>query len=365
MKILHVIDSLAIGGAEKLVHDLAIIQKKQGNIVTVLTILKSDTFLVKDLESQNINVISLFKRKRNLYNPFIIVKLIKFFHRYDVIHSHIFPANYWCALCKLFFVKKVHAVTTEHSSNNKRRRHFLIRKIEPIIYKRYDSIVACSEIARSNLSEYLGNPDIICIPNGINVSNGYNTEPYRNVKEAFGIVESDCKIILMVARFKRPKDQHTIIRGLRFLPNNVHAVFVGTGALVEECKDLAVKNDVSGRCHFLSLRNDVPRLLKTSDINVLSSKWEGLSLSTIEGMASGKPFIGTDVDGIRQVVGGAGLLFKYGDEKDFASHVEQLLNSEQFYKQISKQCLDRAYEYDINQTCLSYISLYNKIINNN
>jgi glycosyltransferase involved in cell wall biosynthesis len=51
-------------------------------------------------------------------------------------------------------------------------------------------------------------------------------------------------------------------------------------------------------------------LLKTADIVVLSSHYEGLSLASIEGMASGKPFIASDVPGLHEVVKGADLLFE-------------------------------------------------------
>ena len=61
---------------------------------------------------------------------------------------------------------------------------------------------------------------------------------------------------------------------------------------------LNIELNVSDRVHFLGVRTDVPTLLKAADIVVMSSHFEGLSLSNIEGMAAGKPFVASDVDGI-------------------------------------------------------------------
>ena len=43
-----------------------------------------------------------------------------------------------------------------------------------------------------------------------------------------------------------------------------------------------------------------PQVLKSADVVVMSSHWEGLSLSNIEGMSSGRPFVASDVDGLRE-----------------------------------------------------------------
>jgi glycosyltransferase involved in cell wall biosynthesis len=112
---------------------------------------------------------------------------------------------------------------------------------------------------------------------------------------------------------------------------------------------------------FLGIRTDVPQLLKGSDIVVLSSKYEGLSLSSIEGMASGKPFIAADVPGLKEIVVGAGLLFPQGDEKALVKKITELLNDEKLYNKVSVSCLERAALYDINNMVEKHITLYRSI----
>ncbi len=73
------------------------------------------------------------------------------------------------------------------------------------------------------------------------------------------------------------------------LPDNYSLCLIGDGVRRPVCEELVKKLNLERRVIFLGLRNDVPRLLKTSDVVVTSSYWEGFGLATVEGMAAGKP----------------------------------------------------------------------------
>ena len=149
------------------------------------------------------------------------------------------------------------------------------------------------------------------------------------------------------------------------MPCNYHAVFVGGEEKDEgliRVKKLAKEKGVSERVHFLYLRKDVPRILKTSDINIMASDYEGLSLSSVEGMAAGKPFIATDVDGLREVVGGAGILYKNRDPEELSKIILLLSENQALYKEIAEKCLNRSKEYDACEMNEGYIRQYNTIL---
>jgi glycosyltransferase involved in cell wall biosynthesis len=124
------------------------------------------------------------------------------------------------------------------------------------------------------------------------------------------------------------------------------------------CKKLAEEFNVSDRVIFLGMRSDIPALLKTADIVVLSSNYEGLSLSSVEGMASGNPFIASDVPGLQEVVGGAGLLFEAGNEKELASHILHLMEDKTYRDSIAAACEERAAQYDIQEMVEKHVALY-------
>ena len=147
------------------------------------------------------------------------------------------------------------------------------------------------------------------------------------------------------------------------LPKTVKLIFVGDGVLRNECERLVKELNLERRVFFLGIRTDVPQLLKSSDIVVLSSKYEGLSLSSIECMASGKPFIASDVPGLNDIVNGAGLLFPVGDEIVLAKHIMDLLNNESYYNEVAERCLERAEKYSINIMVAKHLNLYKALYN--
>lgn len=362
MKILHVIDHMEVGGAQKMVYDISLLQQKNGHQVKILALIHSGSFLETDLKKKGIEISFVYANSSNLksiYNPLTIWKLRKYLVGTDIIHVHLFPANYWCAIYKTLFERKLKIITTEHSTNNKRRNKSYLKPIERFVYSKYDAVVACSQKAQNTLNDFLGKSLVKFISNGVNVETFSNAEAYSKA-QAYGLSD-DSKIITMVARFQLPKDQNTVVKSLTYLPDYVHVAFVGDGALKNECEQYALELGVAERCHFLGVRSDVPKLVKTSDINVLSSKWEGLSLSSVECMAASKPFIGTNVQGIKEVVAAAGLLFEYGDAKRLATCIKELLDSQDLYHKVAKHCYQRAKDYDILKTYQAYMDCYNNL----
>ena len=120
--------------------------------------------------------------------------------------------------------------------------------------------------------------------------------------------------------------------------------------------------NIEERVHFLGARSDIPQILEQSHVVVLSSHWEGLSLSSIEGMASGRPFIGSDVDGLREIVGGYGILFTHQDAKALANEILSLCENQEKYSKIASACQERAMQFDINIMAGKYNQIYHENI---
>ena len=110
------------------------------------------------------------------------------------------------------------------------------------------------------------------------------------------------------------------------------------------------------------MRSDVPEILHTVDIVAMASEYEGLSLSSIEGMCVGKPFISSDVQGLKEVVGGYGLLFKNEEVSNLAIIIKRLVEDADFYNKVASQCKERAMQYDIKKVVNEYNSVYSKYL---
>lgn len=359
MKILQVITSLRIGGAEKLVVDMVPLYKERGYQVDVLLFDGTETPFKKQLQKKGGTIYELAKGG-SVYNPMFILKLIPFLKQYDIVHTHNTACQYYVAIAKLLFFIKVRLVTTEHSTNNRRRNLPFFRYIDQFIYCRYNAVVAISEEIASALRIYLNKRDIYIVSNGVNLSAFIEAQPLDR-KGMTPLCSS--VVITMVARFGEAKDQATLIRALALLPFNYCLFLVGGGddSILQDCVCLSEKLNLTRRVVFAGIRTDIAQILKASDVVVMSSHWEGLSLSSIEGMTAGKPFVASDVNGLHEITKGAGVLFPHQDEKALAAIILELMNDKVYYHQVVKRCMLRASLYDIQKTIDGYLNVYKQI----
>lgn len=288
---------------------------------------------------------------------------------YDIIHTHNSSPQLFVAIASLF--SHINLVSTEHNTSNRKRNWKWYRPIESWMYGRYNHVICISKIAEEKLREYMGGEwlvessnrykSITTINNGIDVNAISEAVP---CKELLGLKEKR-KAILMVAGFRKQKNQDTIIRALSLLDKDKFEVwFAGIGIRMGEVLCLSQSLVVSDRVRFLGVRTDIPNVLKAADIIVMSSHWEGLSLSNVEGMSAHKPFIASDVNGLREVTKGYGILFPHEDAVALAKEINHLAIDETYYKEVAKRCYNRSLEFDISKTVAGYSSVYQTLMSN-
>lgn len=350
MRILHVITSLRTGGAEKLMVDLLPRLRDMGNEVELLLFDGTRTPFYEELENSGIKIHSL-SLGGNVYNPLNIFKLCKYLKKYDIIHTHNTACQYFIPLAKIISCSKCKLYTTEHSTNNRRRQYKLFKISDKFIYNKYHTLVSISKKATETLKAFIGEKhNIATIENGVDISK------FNNISKP--ILNKTFKIISMVAGFRVEKDQDTLIRAISLLPESYKLWLIGDGERRQELESLVRSLSLENRVKFWGIRNDIPQLLEQTDIVVLSSHWEGLSLSSIEGMASGRPFIASDVNGLKEIVNGSGILFPHGDENTLAIEIKSLCENSDRYKQVAALCQSKAIQYDINNMAEKYNNLY-------
>ena len=367
MKVLHIINNLGSGGAEKLLEDLIPLMNKMENVEADILLLTDEKNVFHDsLINKGVKVDVV--KYRNMYDIRNIFEIKKHIvdGDYDIVHTHTFPTQYWVALSRMFIEnKKVKFITTEHSTHNRRREKFYFRYIDKLIYSQYDSIISITEKTRDNLIDWIDPKHKkidkhVVIENGVDITKIKAALPYKKNELINGITENT-KLICMVGRFSEAKDQPTLIRAASKLSRDIHLILVGEGPLISDNKKLAEELGISDRVHFLGFRQDIPRILKTVDIVVLSSHWEGLSLASIEGLASGKPFIASKVPGLEEIVEGHGVLFEKGNYNQLCEIITSLLNDSKIYNETAKSCVQQSKKYELKNTVISLWKLYKKI----
>ncbi|MBQ7042387.1 MAG: glycosyltransferase [Muribaculaceae bacterium] len=348
MKILHVITSLRTGGAERLMVDLLPRLRDMGNEVELLLFDGTRTPFYEELENTGIKIHSLAVGG-NVYNPFIIFRLFKYLKKYDIIHTHNTACQLYVAICSLLC--SVVYYTTEHTTTNRRRDWWWYKPIDKWMYTRYNKTICISEQTLKNIEKYIGKHN-----RNIVIHNGVNLGKYR--KSIKNITNNQEFIISMVAGFRYQKDQDTLIKAIALLPNDYKLWLIGDGERRSILEDLVKELGIEKRVKFWGIRNDIPELLEQTDIVVLSSHFEGFGLVAVEGMIAGRPVIASDVEGLRDIVNDAGILFPHQNYKQLAFEMEKLATDNEYYSKIASQCQERAFKYDIDFMVEKYNNLY-------
>ena len=343
---------LSVGGASKLMSEIIPMMNSSDGIKVDFLISKclNDTFM-SEFEKSGVKVHIL---GHSIYSPLNILNIAKYLKQYDIIHVNLFPSIYLVALANILAHKPL--IYTEHNTTNNRRNKHYLRPFEKWVYKQYKKIISISEGTQSNLKTWIkADKDD---KRFVVINNGVNLDAFKNLKKEHEYSHT----LIMVARFAPAKDQMTIIKAMTLLDKDVHLILVGDGETLESCKKTAEVLAVDERVHFVGTQSDVPRWIGKADVGIQSSHWEGFGLTAVEMMAGGLPVVASDVEGVKQVVEGAGVLFPHGDYEKLAEEIKKLLYNKEYYEQVKNKCKERSGMYDIKTMVKSYLDIYKEIL---
>jgi glycosyltransferase involved in cell wall biosynthesis len=351
MKILHVINSLNVGGAEKLVVGLSAISKRAGDHVEVY-VLGSGGLLEADACKAGVPV--HLSGSGSAYSPIHVLRLVRFIRsrRFDTIHAHLYPAQLWICLASRLAGSGTPIVTTEHCASN-RRRTPLYRWLDRWMYRQFAAIAAISVASRDALRAHIGGntPPILVVPNGIDLTPFEFRSPCRMESSTPTLA------ILCIGSLTRVKDQATVVRAIAQL-DCFRLILVGDGPLRGELETMALRLGVGSRVVFLGTRRDIPQLIASADLYVQTSIVEGFCLAVVEAMCGGLPCIVSDNAGLRETVGQAGMYFEPGNADDLASSIRALANDPVRRTEMTRQGLDRARMFTLEACHTRYDNLY-------
>lgn len=360
MKVLHIINSLTPGGgAEQLIGELLPALKNKGIELYAVTLYKyGDSIIDQKLLENGIYIDKINSPLK--YNPLIFVHLQGVLRRgFDIIHTHLFPAQYYGAA--LITDHRTRFITHEQNTFNRRRKNKLFKILEAKIYAKYDRVLCVSKAVSDSLRAWIPkiSNKIEVVYNGRDLTHFNLSKPL----ERFEIgIPDEVPLVIMVSSLRPQKDHTTLMKAIKKLVG-VHLLIVGQGPLKNDLIKLAVNLGIKERIHFLGHRNDVARLIKTADVFVQSSHWEGFALSIIEAMACGVPVIGTDVSGQKELIvdGISGVLVPPKSENSLAASISSILNNRDLNNKLRMGALKRAKEFTIDAVANKVFNIYMRV----
>ena len=347
MRILHVIQEMRTGGAERIVVSLARGAAAAGHEVAVAS--APGELLAEIGEAPHFDMPIVGRRARAV--PAAVLDLRRPLRRWrpDIVHCHNPGMGVVTSIVTLRgrrppALVSVHGVPDEDWAKTAR----LLRLARL-------PAVACGPGVQAALDEH-----------GLRVAatiwNGVSPAPRpadRAQLEREWNLPVDYALLLAVGRLVPAKNHQLALRALVDIPNATLAI-VGDGPLAAELMQQAQAAGVGDRVVLAGLRNDARALMGAADVVVVSSRSEGLPMVVLEALAAGTPVVATAVRGIRELLthDQDSLLAEPGDVDGLAAAVVRVLSDRELAARITAAGRALAAAHSDEAMVTAFLELY-------
>jgi len=336
MRIVHLIDRPALGGAERLATQLAQRQTAAGHDASVMHL--SSFRFTRTLDPRGLLDLT------NALNA----------HPPDILHTHLWGPSLVGRLTGR--VAGVPVVCTWHAapyhwgplSDARKKLRFLSERITAGTAR----FTATSQAVRDAWVHATGlhNRDVTIVHNGV------DTDVFTPNPSAIGGRTALCVGNLVVA-----KGHDTLVHAAALAADDILWLCAGDGEERPRIQNLMARLSVLDRIQLMGRRDDIADIMSRSDVLVLPSRSEGLPLALLEAMACGLPVIATDVGGISEVItsGENGILIPPDDPQKLANVVDALLDDPQRGADLAAAARTTVEtHFTLAQTAAGYLSVY-------
>lgn len=338
--ILHIIDDMGRGGAEVMLVKLLPHLSAYNNIIVTLN--AKNHFSTDEFAPQQLHCLQM-----GAFSNFIkgAVRLRRFIkqHKIDLVHSHLFTAT---LVARLGTPSNIPLITTIHTnvSASAEYKKWYMRLLEKFSYKfHHSTVIGVSQVV---LKEYF---------------NHFNHKPYKqHLLYTFADVNdltppaekqqhTNSFRLIAIGALRYPKNQQYLINAFELLKNeSVELHIYGSGPQKETLQQLITSTGAK-----VVLKGEVKgaaKLIGQYDAFVMSSEFEGFSLSVLEAMAMKTPLLLSNIPSFREQCSDTAMFFDLKDTGSFVTAVHQLKENTALQKQLA----DAAYHRLINNFTLQH-----------
>ena len=297
------------------------------------------------------------RRKKFLISIFLLIKEI--LKKDTVVFS--FQGNIYCTLiCKIFFTK---IIVRSNSSPEGWSNNIFKRLFYRLILKLADKTIVNSKNFKKQLKTKY-NINSVCIYNPLNSKQilrlSKNKNKYNFFKKGF-------LNIVSVARFSDQKDYPTLIKALSIIKKEVKfkAIFIGYGNELKKIRDLIKNNELNKSIKIITNEMNPFPIIKSSNLFILSSKFEGLPNVILEALIIKKFVISSNCPtGPSEILdnGKGGLLFKVGDYKKLSQQIKYYLKNQKICESKLNYAKKRLVRFDYDKNLKRYKNEIEKIL---
>jgi len=288
--IIQIVTGLGVGGAERVVVELARRFEEKGQKTVVFSII-NDMSLLKQYAGLNFELINLGVERFNFFSYMSALFRLSSFVKLNgvkIVHAHMYHSFLLVIALKILCGAKFSIVFTSHNySGFKGLRRFVIRVFRKL--RAADVVFALGQHEDMNANR------VYVIPNGVEVGSISETRHEIEFKKPF--------VFLALGRLELQKNPVALVEQFALMnASDTELWFVGRGYLEESVRDKVSALNLHERVRFLGVVTDVPALLTKVNCLVMPSLWEGLPMALLEAGAVSLPVIVTPVGAVPSVV---------------------------------------------------------------
>lgn len=371
MKVLHLIDSGGLYGAEKMLLNLVQEQLNQGLEPMILSA-GEPHIAEKPIESEAKRLglpVTAWRMAPGL-NLKEARRILRWAQeeKYQLLHSHGFKFN---VLIGLFpkFLRKIPSIATLHGYVHARRfsKMWVYECIDRIAIYRMDGVVLVGEAMKGEIPERLrASPNIRVIPNGLNIADLKKRSTIALEDRIQQFISSHELMILGIGRLSREKGFDHLLRAFRKVKGEFPGaglLLVGEGKQRDSLESLTEELGLSEAVLMPGYCSNVPALLKQARLLAMPSLTEGLPITLLEAMAIETPVLVSAVGEMPKVLG-------YGEGGHITQSIESAELADAMIAQLhssaprkktewSAQAVER--DYSAEAMANNYLSLYNTV----
>ena len=327
-----------IGGIAQHVGGLSQFLTGVGHEVDILSSANTFTIPIKRLKNPSFMFSSFLKTKFKKGN--------------DIAHAHHIIA---ALAMKNFSCKKILSIHGVYSKNIDQLYGKTIsnisKKYEKMALNLVDAITVNSKEGYDYYTKMGFN--VVQIPNAIDL----NIIPKKSTKQFKNQ-------LIFAGRLSKEKGIEILLETASQLPNNYHLLIAGSGPLEEKVRRLS---DEKTNLHYLGYQSkqNMLSLIRGSDLLIQPSLEEGISSTLLEAMACGTCVLGSDIEGISEVIENnkTGLLVEPNNSDELLNKILYLLPKKEKRLSMANEGLERVKKYDWKIVGKLYLNFYESLLN--
>jgi len=314
IKVLHVINSLTVGGAETLLANSLAEGGLEEYSENVVAYFQGTSFLEKRIDKR-IKIYCLgYKGILSLPGTLLKLRRIIKEEKIDIVHSHLNPADFYTHL--ICPVPQVHTSHTTYSMDTETTKSKLYLEKKLFFTRRKCNLI--------HLSEYTKNDLLQSIPfKGKSfVLNNFIPDKFFSIEnKGYKSANKSLKLIA-VGRLNAGKNFMYLLETFKFLKDvNIELDIYGYGEMEDYntiIKEFQIKVRMMGGV------SDIATVLNNYDLFIMPSKFEGFPLSVFEAMAAGLPLLLSNIDPLKSIVHDNAIYFELDNEKALANIIRSI-----------------------------------------